>query len=165
LVNHLVNHVRLVALLAVTTTAVACNSGGYDATAAQSTTYAAALSGAKERPTPTSSSATGTASFTRTGSTIDYVVTTTPFGTPLTVGHLHVGGSSSVGPILVPFTIVAQSGMVATGTIDLSKPVTNNTVTISGDSLLVLFEHGNAYVNLSTAAFPGGEIRGQLMRQ
>jgi hypothetical protein len=161
----LVNRVRLVALLAATTAAVACNSGGYDATAAQTTTYAAALSGAKERPTPTSSSATGTASFTRTGSTIDYAVTTTPFGTPLTVGHLHMGGSGSVGPILVPFTIVAQSGTVATGTIDLSKPVTNNTVTISGDSLLVLFEHGNAYVNLSTAAFPGGEIRGQLIRQ
>ena len=30
------------------------------------------------------------------------------------------------------------------------------------DSLVVLMRNGNAYVNLHTTAFPGGEIRGQI---
>ena len=40
-----------------------------------------------------------------------------------------------------------------------------NTATISNDSLDVLMRTGNAYVNLHTAANPGGEIRGQLLQQ
>jgi len=33
------------------------------------------------------------------------------------------------------------------------------------DSLLVLLRNGQAYVNVHTTANPGGEIRGQLVRQ
>jgi hypothetical protein len=81
------------------------------------------------------------------------------------VGHVHIGPAGVIGSVIVPFTILAQSGIVASGSIDLSRPITQGNITISGDSLRVLFDNGNAYVNLHTAAFPGGEIRGQIVRQ
>lgn len=94
-----------------------------------------------------------------------YTVSASGLATTLTVGHVHLGGSGVVGVVIVPFAIAAQSGVVASGTIDLSTPVTFGNVTIPGDSLRTLFEKGQAYVNLHTAAYPGGEIRGQVVRQ
>ena len=81
------------------------------------------------------------------------------------MGHVHIGAAGVLGSVIVPFTILAQSGTVATGSIDLSRPITQGNITITGDSLRTLFENGTAYVNLHTAAFPGGEIRGQIVRQ
>ena len=127
-------------------------------------TFVAALTGIREVPSVTTM-ASGSATFTLTGSTVAYSVAAAGFTTALTVGHVHFGGSGIVGPVIVPFTIVAQAGVVATGSIDLSAPITFNNITISGDSLRTLFESGRAYVNLHTAAFPGGELRGQIVRQ
>jgi hypothetical protein len=81
------------------------------------------------------------------------------------VGHVLIGAAGTTGVVIVPFNIAAQSGTVASGTIDLAAPITSGNVTISGDSLRTLFETGKAYVNLHTAAFPGGEIRGQIVKQ
>ena len=127
-------------------------------------TFVAALAGIREVPSVTTL-ASGSATFTLTGSTVAYSVAASGLTTALTVGHVHFGGSGIVGPVIVPFTIVAQAGVVATGSIDLSAPITFNNITISGDSLRTLFESGRAYVNLHTAAFPGGELRGQIVRQ
>ena len=33
------------------------------------------------------------------------------------------------------------------------------------DSLVVLMRNGMAYLNVHTTAFPGGEIRGQIVEQ
>lgn len=161
--HRLSKRIRITSALAFVAS-LACG-GGYDSTAAHSSTYVATLTGAKERPAPTSSTAAGTATFTLIGRRLAYLVTSTPFATALTLGHVHIGSSGVAGPVIVPFTIATQSGTVASGTIDLSQPLTSNTITISGDSLLALFDRGNAYVNLHTAAFPGGEIRGQIVRQ
>ena len=130
----------------------------------QSATYVAALTGVREVPSVVTT-ASGRATFKLTGNTVAYAVAASGFTTALTVGHVHFGGSGVVGPVIVPFTIAAQTGAVATGSIDLSEPITFNNITISGDSLRTLFETGQAYVNLHTAAFPGGEIRGQIVRQ
>ena len=100
-----------------------------------------------------------------TGTTVTYTIVATGFSTPLTVGHVHLGGQGETGPVIVPFTIAAQSGPVAAGTINIAAPVTFGNITIAGDSLRRLFENGKAYVNLHTAGFPGGEIRGQVGRQ
>lgn len=143
---------------------LATSCAGDGATAAASTTYVAQLRGVNEVP-PFGTSASGSATVTVSGSRATYAVTASGFATTLTVGHIYIGGLGVVGPAIVPLTIAAQSGTVATGSIDLASPVTYNTVTISGDSLRSLFESGQAYVNLHTAAAPGGEIRGQLFRK
>lgn len=126
--------------------------------------YAAVLSGASEVPA-VQTTASGLATFERVGATITYTVSATGFTTPLTVGHVHIGSAGQIGPVIVPFTLLAQSGTVASGTIDLTVPITQGNITIGSDSLQTLFKNGNAYVNLHTAAYPGGEIRGQIVRQ
>ena len=126
--------------------------------------YSATLTGAHEVPVVVTP-ASGTAGFMLIGNTITYTIATTGFSTPLTVGHVHLGGAGETGPVIVPFNIVAQSGTVATGAIDVGAPVTFGNITMSGDSLLRLFDGGKAYVNLHTAGFPGGEIRGQVVRK
>ena len=137
---------------------------GSEALGPTSVLYVAALTGTREVPA-VSTDASGTATFARTGASVAYQVSATGFTTPLTVGHIHIGGPGVIGSVIVPFTILAQSGVVATGTLDLSRPVTQGNITIPGDSLRVLFDNGGAYVNLHTAAWPGGEIRGQVVRQ
>lgn len=134
-------------------------------TASRDAQYVAALLGANERPASTRSPATGSATISVTGNTAEYVVTASGFTTPLVAGHIHIGGFDVVGQVVVPFSIVAQSGVVASGRIDLSVPVTYNTLTISPDSLRRLFDTGQAYVNMHTAAWPDGEIRGQIIKE
>jgi hypothetical protein len=138
--------------------------GSDSAIASQNATYVATLVGAREIPA-VQTTASGTATLTRVGDVVEYTVSASGFGTPLTVGHIHIGAAGVIGSVIVPFTIVAQSGTVATGSIDLSAPITQGNITIPGDSLRTLFETGNAYVNLHTAAFPGGEIRGQIVKR
>lgn len=138
--------------------------GGEGTAAVQNATYVAALTGTREVP-PVVTTATGKATFTLAGKSVAYTITAAGFSSTLTVGHVQIGDTGVVGVVIVPFTIIAQSGTVASGSIDLSAPLTFNNVTISGDSLRTLFETGQAYVNLHTAAFPGGEIRGQIVRQ
>ena len=76
--------------------------------------YAAALTGAREVPAVVTS-ASGTADFVLTGRTVTYIIATTGFSSPLTVGHVHLGAAGETGPVIVPFNITAQSGAVATG--------------------------------------------------
>ena len=142
--------------------ALACAADG--TSPAPAVKYAAILTGAREVPAVVSS-ASGTASFVLTGTLVTYTISTTGFSSPLTVGHVHLGAAGETGPVIVPFNITAQSGTVVTGAIDVGAPITFGNITISGDSLRRLFENGKAYVNLHTAGFPGGEIRGQVVRK
>jgi hypothetical protein len=158
--------VRLItsaAILAAVGGFVACN----DSTAPEeSTTFIATLNGANERPTAVTTPATGTATYTLTGNTLTYTISVTGLTSNTTMSHIHVGAGTVAGPIVVPYTVYAiQNGLVSTGTIDLTKPVASGANTITGDSLKVLLNNGNAYTNVHTSNFPAGEIRGQIVRQ
>jgi hypothetical protein len=141
---------------------VLASCAGESATAAGSASYTGTLSAQNARPVATGSSATGTVVLSIDGATATYTVTASAFSTALVAGHIHIGGPTAIGPIIVPLTIRAQSGAVAAGTLDLSRPIATGTVTISGDSLRTLFRTGQTYVDLHTVAFPDGEIRGQV---
>ena len=157
--------VRRVASAAILAAAVFVGCNG-STTAPASTTFIATMTGANERPTPNSSTATGTATYVLTGNLLSYVVTVNGLTAPASGAHIHVGSSSVAGPIIVPYTVSAtQSGVVSTGTIDLSFPIASGNSTITGDSLRVLRNNGNAYTNVHDASFPGGEIRGQIIKQ
>jgi hypothetical protein len=132
--------------------------------------YEAVLSGANERP-PRSSGASGLATIHVTGNLASYTVTANGLADAVTVVHLLIGErETDAGQVVARLALVSQpgtvtSGTIASGTIDLGGSITFNNSTISGDSLRTLFERGASYVNVYTAAYPGGEIRGQLTRQ
>ena len=54
---------------------------------------------------------------------------------------------------------------MTSGTIDLTKPIANGSISISGDSLRALLDNGNAYANVHNSTFSGGEVRGQIVRR
>lgn len=144
------------------------------------TSYVANLSGAEEVPA-NNSPATGMATFevSADGRSITYTVTVNNLDN-LVMGHIHIGAKGANGPVTVNLIEPAQpgggrkNGVVGQGTITADKL----TGPLQGQPLSALInamDSGNAYVNLHTnngveptnqgpGDFPGGEIRGQIMR-
>lgn len=124
--------------------------------------FTAILNGANERPNPATTTGAGAASFVVTGTTVAYTVTFSRLTGPPSMAHIHGPGNATqaVG-VLVDFPTTGQTltNGVLTGTFNAGS--IRNTA-ISLDSLLVLMRNGNAYVNVHTTQFPGGEIRGQV---
>jgi hypothetical protein len=150
----------LIAAIVVTATAVACGSD--DPVVPKDPTYVATINGAGENPVR-NVAGTGTATIVKKNGTYTYTVTYSGMSGALTGGHIH--GPAGVGVnanVIVPFP--DANGAPASGTLTGTFASTNN-VAISNDSLDVLMRTGNAYVNLHTTQFPGGEIRGALSQQ
>jgi len=129
------------------------------------TEFTATLNGANERPTGNSSTASGVATVTIVSeNSLTFTVTVANL-TNITAGHIHVGSAAVAGAVIVglapatlptgTFTGTFNSGTITTATM-ATAPVTMA-------SLLALIRNGDAYVNVHTTAFPGGEIRGQLV--
>lgn len=108
------------------------------------------LSGSAEVP-PVSTSATGNAetSYNRDTKILRWTVTYANLSGPATGGHFHgpaLPGSNA--PVVIPFTG------------SLASPIMGTAVLSEGQA--ADFLAGRWYVNLHTAAHPGGEIRGQV---
>jgi len=143
---------------------IGCSDDMTSAPSPATTTYVAQMSGANEVPA-VPGGASGTATFTLTGKTLSYTVSVNGMSGNVAASHIHGGAAGTNGGILVPFNPAAlQSGQIASGTVDLSQPVSNGQTSISGDSLLTLLNKGLLYTNVHTAANPGGEIRGQIIQ-
>ncbi len=128
----------------------------------QAVHYEAQLNAASETPANTST-ATGTATFVLNGNRLRYTVTVLGLSGPATMAHIHVGAKGASGPPVYSFKInKVAAGTLAQGYVDLSKEVSKG---VSGDSLKTLLANGDAYVNVHTAAHPGGEIRGQIEKK
>jgi hypothetical protein len=138
-------------------------SCGDDTTSPAPPTYTATLSPASEVPAKTTTG-TGTATFIDRGTQIDWTMTLTGM-TNVVQSHIHgpalVGVNASVlFNLFIPNTVTGTaSPLVAAGSLTNS-----NNLNVSLDSLRVLFNNGNAYVNVHTSANQGGEIRGQISR-
>lgn len=133
-----------------------------------STTYVATLNGANEPPPPVRvTNATGTATYVKTGNILTFNVTVSGLTAAVTGAHIHVGAALVNGGVIYPYTFPAglQSGVVASGTIDLTLPVVNGATSITGDSLMKLFDTGLAYANIHTSTYAAGEIRGQIIKR
>jgi hypothetical protein len=127
--------------------------------------FRATLTGASEVP-PSGSTATGSAVITNVGGLISFRV---DVGNINNVTAAHIHGPAAVGvnaPVrlnmYVPPAGTAPVSFTTTGT--LASGVGTVPSGISTDSLLVLLRNGNAYVNVHTTQFGGGEIRGQVTR-
>jgi hypothetical protein len=141
-------HTLLLGSLAAAAALAGCGSM-QGAPAGNWVNLAATLTGAQEVP-PKQVSGTGTADvqYDRDTGTLRYSITYSGLTGPLTGAHIH--GPAAMGAnagIVVPF---ANSASPIKGEAKINP-------TQAGDLMAGLY-----YVNLHTAANPGGEIRGQL---
>jgi hypothetical protein len=106
------------------------------------------LTGANEVP-PVSSSASGSGTVTVND---DHTVTAkiSVTGMNATAAHIHEAAAGSNGKVIVPFT--------KTGENEFSAPPGAKLT----DEQYSAYKAGNLYVNVHSAAHPGGEIRAQL---
>jgi hypothetical protein len=136
---------RLAVLAITATVSVNANAGLWE--------FMASLSGANEVP-PNASPATGMAMGTYDDVTNMFMMDTTASGfvANVTAAHIHLGAVGVAGPIVFPL-----SGTVGS-TSYTSHDMFMFTEANEGDFLA-----GNYYVNVHSAQFPAGEIRGQLV--
>ena len=106
------------------------------------------MTGANEVP-PNASTGTGTAKVDLDGNVLKWTVTYSGTTGPVTAGHFH-------GPAMAG----ANAGVVVPFPGPISSPITG-TATLTAAQVADL-KAGLWYVNLHTAANPGGELRGQV---
>jgi len=143
--------------------------------------FTATLNGAKERPTPNASTATGTAEITRIGPTLLFKIDVVNLVNP-SAAHIHANADTAntagvrvnlCGATGVPACPTAGAGVAFTGTLATGTAAGISGTGMSFDSLMVLLRNGNAYVNVHTSDaalagnntpgdLPAGEIRGQV---
>ena len=104
---------------------------------------------AKNEVPPNASTAVGTARVRLDGMTVKWTVTYSGTTGPVTAGHFH--GPAAVG---------ANAGVVVPFTGSMASPI-EGSKTLTQDQVDQL-KAGLWYVNLHTAANPGGELRGQV---
>ncbi len=119
--------------------------------------FTANLNGANERLTPVTTTAKGTAIVTVLGNQLSWKVDITSAIDSITAGHIHHAPIDSAGGVRVNFA-PAPTGVGFTGT------ATQGAIAVA-DSIIAFMDAGNAYVNIHTKKNPGGEIRGQLVKQ
>ena len=132
--------------LAAAMTMAVLVSGAYSV-AALGADVKVTLSGAEEvPPVTTAAKGSGTLMIGNDGAVSGSITTT---GVAATAAHIHDAAAGKNGPVVVPFT--------KTG--DAWGPAAGAKLT---DAQMASFKAGNLYVNVHSAANPGGEIRGQL---
>jgi hypothetical protein len=149
------------ALVAFTLAGCASNSrgpagsaGGSPPTSVQ--VYTATLSPAEEVPPAAESKGTGTAEVRVNTNTneLTWKVTYSGMTGPVTAGHIHGPAARGANAgVVIPFANLSGTGPTAEGKATITPAQ-------YGDLAAGLY-----YVNLHTAKYPGGELRGQLMRR
>jgi hypothetical protein len=155
------NKVRLVAgiaaALAIAVFATSCD----DSTGPNAGLYSATLLAANELP-PTAATGSGIATFFDRGTHIEWAIEVTNL-TGITDSHIHLGSATQNGGIIINlFTPRVATGTV-TGLLGTGTITAASNATVSLDSLRVLFNNANSYVNIHTTANPGGAVRGQVV--
>jgi len=117
--------------------------------------FTAAISGLNERPTPLTNSATGLGIFSLEGNILAFNITYSGLSGPATLAHIH-GAANTTGSAGVQIDLAPFNGG-AFGT----NGTFSGAVTLTPAQRTMIL-NGQAYVNLHTAANPGGEARGQI---
>jgi hypothetical protein len=127
--------------------------------------FAALLLSDYEQPSPVPTRGAGIAYFFRDGPRLFYRVTWSALSGPATSASIHGPASyAEVAPMIVELPLSSQ--MTNYGTIVGTLAADDirgqgGRPAISMDSLVTLLGSRNAYLEVRTAAYPNGEIRGQ----
>ena len=113
-------------------------------------TFLATMNGASEAPA-TPSTATGSATLTFNTTTKIFTLSVTHTVVAPTNGHIHKGAIGVSGGIIFPFASFTSPITYTSPALDAAQEADLNA--------------NLYYVNIHTAAFPAGEIRGQLIKQ
>jgi hypothetical protein len=128
----------------------------------------ATLNGGEETPTAVLSGAVATAEVAVDPTSQELAVQMRVFNLPTgsTASHIHIASKGVTGPVVIDFPI----GRGVTGDFTLNFRVHDGPafharpeigINTFADALQAI-AGGQAYVNIHTTTFPGGEIRGQL---
>jgi CHRD domain-containing protein len=117
------------------------------------TKFIARLNGEAEIPTG-DPNASGTASIKTRGSEVCYDLRWS--GVAATASHIHRAAAGKAGPVVVPF-FAEDTALVGTSKSGCVKADSEVVAAIAA-------RPGNYYVNIHSADFPKGEIRGQLAK-
>ena len=96
----------------------------------------------------TASHGKGTFTGDITGRKLKFTLKFSGLTGPAAAAHIHMGAKGVSGPVIVPLC-------------GPCKTTVSGTVTINA-TVLSAIKKGKAYVNVHTAKYPAGEIRGQL---
>ncbi len=113
-------------------------------------TFQATLTGGSEVPA-NPSTASGTATLTYNPGTKIIAITINHNIAAATAGHIHKGAANVAGPVVFGFA-------------NALSPINYTSVALDATQEADLFAN-QYYVNIHTALYPGGEIRGQLFKQ
>lgn len=108
-----------------------------------------ALSGAQEVP-PVATRASGTARVT-VADDMSVTASVTISGIAATAAHIHMGAAGANGPVIVPLVKSGDNAFTAQPGAKLTP------------AQFEALKKGGLYVNVHSAANPGGEIRAQLV--
>jgi hypothetical protein len=117
------------------------------------------LAGFQENP-PVATAATGkgTVVISADASTITYLVTYGGLSGTANAAHIHTGAVGVNGGVILPLA-VGPSPM--SGTLTTANFTASGSVTTFAQAVAAI-RAGTTYINIHTAANPGGEIRGQI---
>jgi len=119
------------------------------AATAQAASFGVLMTGAQEAPGPGDSDGLGFADFVLTGTTLEYSIAVFNIEPPSAM-HIHVGERGTPGGVMVGFP--AFTGNLNVGSIEIPESLAT-----------ALVDHPTAfYLNVHTASFPNGAIRGQV---
>lgn len=141
---------KLLAVAIVLSTMISCSKKDNPAPPNTKIIFKANMNGPQEGASNTSL-ATGQATLTYDSVTKIFSISVTHNITSPTNGHIHKGAVGVAGPVVFPFSSF-------TSPISYTSPVLDATQEAD-------LKAGLYYVNIHTATYPGGEIRGQLIRQ
>jgi hypothetical protein len=147
-------------------------TGGAIAGAGDNPNFVAVLSGDEEVP-PVGTHAAGLAKYqlNKSGDQLSFKLIVANID-DVTQAHIHCGPAGVNGPVIAFLygfgPTVTSNGILSEGSISNANVIVrpDSSACPGGvsdfDDVLAKMESGDAYTNVHTTAFPGGEIRGQI---
>jgi hypothetical protein len=152
--------VALVSGLALLAAPAAAAGASTSRTSGKVTRLAATLSGANEVPGPGDPDGRGKAVVRLSGTTACYLLEWSGIGAP-TAAHIHQGGAGVAGPVVVLFFQPGTNAASLPGTLSSVAGCVDVDPALAGR---IAASPRDWYVNIHTADFGAGAIRGQLHR-